>query len=200
MNDARFNSFNIHHSTSRVAITGIGIISPIGRGQAATLEALRAGRSGIRQITSIDTSELNCRIGGEVPAGDHEGQHRGFDRFSRFALIAAEEATKQANYAAIGIEPTRIGSLIGTGLGGCETLDDGYRRIFKNSQRIPPASIAASMYNAAASAVSTTFGAKGRPTPSSRPARRARMQSGSPIRPFAAARPMRCSPAAPTHH
>jgi len=146
---------------TRVAITGIGIISSIGRGQAATLESLRAGRSGIRQITSIDTSELNCRIGGEVPAGDHEGQHLGFDRFSRFALIAAEEATRQANYAAIGIDPTRIGSLIGTGLGGCETLDDGYRRVFKNSQRIPPTSIAASMYNAAASAVSMKYQARG---------------------------------------
>jgi nodulation protein E len=146
---------------TRVAITGIGIISSIGRGQAATLEALRAGRSGIRKITSIDTSELTCRIGGEVPAGDHEGQHRGFDRFSRFALIAAEEATTQANYAAIGIEPIRIGSIVGTGLGGCETLDDGYQRVLKKSQRIPPTSIAASMYNAAASAVSAKYQAKG---------------------------------------
>jgi nodulation protein E len=147
---------------TRVAITGIGIISPFGRDREAALEAVRAGRSGIRRITSIDTSELNCKIGGEVPADAHEGQHRGFDRFTRFALIAAEEATQQANYASIGIAPDRIGSLVGTGLGGCETLDAGYRRMYKESQaRIPPASIASSMYNAAASAVSTKFQAKG---------------------------------------
>ena len=147
---------------TRVAITGIGIVSPFGRGKAAALDALRNGRSGIKRIESIDASALNCRIGGEVPREAHEGQHRGHDRFSRFALIAAEEAAEQANFAGIGVEPERIAANIGTGLGGCETLDAGYKRIYgENLQRIPPVSIALSMYNAATSAVSTRFGAKG---------------------------------------
>src|SRR6476469_8867447 len=140
----------------RVAITGIGIISPFGRGREAALAALRGSRSGITRITSIDATELNCKIAGEVPAAAHEGQHRGYDRFTRFALIAAEEAAQQANFASIGLDPDRVGSLVGTGLGGCETLDAGYRRMYKEAQaRIPPASIASSMYNAAASAIST---------------------------------------------
>jgi len=145
----------------RVAITGLGIISPFGRGREAACDALRNARSGVRRIESIDTSELNCRIGGEVPAEAHRGSFKGFDRFSRFALIAAEEAAEQANVRG-SVDPSRFGVIIGTGLGGCETLDAGFRRVYKDGQsRVPPTTIPWSMYNAAASAVSTHFGAKG---------------------------------------
>src|SRR5438876_11557043 len=146
---------------SRVAITGLGIISPFGRGREAACDALRNARSGVRRIENIDTSELNCRIGGEVPAEAHRGSFKGFDRFSRFALIAAEEAAEQANVRG-SVDPSRFGVIIGTGLGGCETLDAGFRRVYKDGQsRVPPTTIPWSMYNAAASAVSTHFGAKG---------------------------------------
>jgi nodulation protein E len=144
---------------TRVVITGFGIISPFGRGKAAALDALRSARSGVRTITSIDASALNCRIGGEVPAEAHEGLHRGHDRFTRFALIAAEEAAEQAGD--LGIDPDRVGALIGTGLGGCETLDASYRRIYEENTRVPPMSIPMTMYNAAAAAVSTKLNAKG---------------------------------------
>lgn len=143
----------------RVAITGIGIVSPFGRGKAAALDALRNARSGIRTITSIDASSLNCRIAGEVPAEAHEGLHRGHDRFTRFALIAAEEAAAQAGD--LGVDPHRYGVLLGTGLGGCETLDSSYRRFYADRARIPPMSIPMTMYNAASSAVSTKLGAQG---------------------------------------
>lgn len=146
---------------TRVAITGIGIISPFGRGKDATRDALRAGRSGVRRISSINTTELNCRIGGEVPASDDVAM-RNYDRFTRFALIAADEAATQANLGACGVEPDRIGVLVGTGLGGCETLDMGFRRVYKENQtRIPPTAIAMSMYNAAASAISSKYQARG---------------------------------------
>jgi nodulation protein E len=145
--------------TVRVAITGVGIVSPFGRGQAAALDALRAGRSGIRTLTSIDPTSLRCRIAGEVPADAHEGLHRGHDRFTRFALIAAEEAMAQAGE--LGVDPHRFGALLGTGLGGCETLDHSYRRYYAEHARIAPMSIPLSMYNAASSAISTKFGAKG---------------------------------------
>jgi nodulation protein E len=146
----------------RVAITGIGLLSPFGRGKAAALDALRAGRSGIRLLESIDASPLTCRIGGEVPPAAHEGRERGHDRFTRFALLAAEEAAEQGSYASLGLDPTRVGVLIGTGLGGCETLDAGYRRVYREGlPRVQPMTIAWSMYNAATSAVSTRYGAKG---------------------------------------
>src|SRR5258708_24977825 len=104
---------------TRVAITGIGIVSPFGRGRDATIEALRSGRSGIGRLESIDTTELICRIGGEVPAAAHEGTFKGYDRFTRFALIAAEEAVEQAGFVGAGYESQPGGGLIGTRPGGC---------------------------------------------------------------------------------
>jgi nodulation protein E len=148
-------------SFPRVAITGLGILSPFGSGREVAAAAMRAGRSGIKRIESIDTSDLNCKIAGEVPAAAHHGLFKGFDRFSRFALIAAEEAMEQAKGRG-DVDPERFGVIIGTGLGGCETLDAAYRRVYKEGQaRVPPASIPWSMYNAAASAVSAHFVAKG---------------------------------------
>jgi nodulation protein E len=141
----------------RVVITGLGIVSPFGRGKQAALDALRNARSGVRNIASIDASPLNCRIAGEVPGELTE--HRGHDRFTRFALIAAEEAAAQAGD--LGVDPERVGVLIGTGLGGCETLDANYRRLYAENGRIHPLGIPTSMYNAASSAVSTKLNAKG---------------------------------------
>src|SRR5262245_34138959 len=134
------STLNIQHSSPapRVAITGIGIVSPFGRGREAACKALRNARSGIRRLQNIDTSGLNCRMGGEVPADAHLGAFRGFDRFSGLALIAAEEAVDQARLRGA-VEPDRLGVIIGTGLGGCETLDAGFRRVYKDSQpRVPP--------------------------------------------------------------
>lgn len=143
----------------RVAITGLGIVSPFGRGRSAALDALRNARSGVRPLSSIDPSSLTCRIGGEVPPAAHEGEHRGHDRYTRFALIAATEAAEQAGD--LGLPPERIGSLIGTGLGGCETLDVNYRRLYAEGARPFPLAIPMSMYNAAASAVAAKMNAKG---------------------------------------
>lgn len=145
----------------RVAITGIGIVSPFGRGAEATIDALRNGRSGVRTITSIDPAPLVCRIAGEVPAAALADTPKQ-DRFTRLALLAASDAARQANYDDIGVAPERIGSLIGTGLGGCETLDASYRRLYaEGATRVAPTSIAWTMYNAASSAVATAHQAKG---------------------------------------
>lgn len=143
----------------RVVITGIGIVSPFGRGAEATLAHLREGRSGIRTLTSIDATVLHCRIGGEVPAEVMEGSDVAGDRFTRLALIAAEDAAAEAGELAIA--PERIGAVIGTGMGGAETLDNGYRRLYGENARVHPATIPLSMYNAAPAAVARRFGAKG---------------------------------------
>jgi nodulation protein E len=144
------STFNIQHSSSsrRVAITGIGIVSPFGRGKTAAFDALRDARSAIRPIGSISA--------GQVPA-DAVAPGK-FDRFTSLALAASEEAMEQADIAPVA---ERFGVIVGTGMGGAETLDGGYKRIYADAQRVPPTMIAWSMYNAAASAVSTRFGAKG---------------------------------------
>src|ERR1041385_6066833 len=134
------STLNIQHSSSlpRVAITGIGIISPFGRGKAAALDAVRNARSGVKPITSIDASALNCRMAGEVPLGSFVPEK--FDRFTNFALVAAAEAVEQSGLVAS--DPNRFGVIIGTGMGGTETLDASYRRIYAEGQsRLPPTSM-----------------------------------------------------------
>jgi 3-oxoacyl-(acyl-carrier-protein) synthase len=129
MNPIQHSTFNTQHSR-RVAITGIGILSPFGRGKAAACDAVRHGRSGVRRIESIDASMLNCRMAGEVPSGSFVPEK--FDRFTNLALVAAEEAVQQAALRAE--DPHRFGVIIGTGMGGAETLDSSYRRIYAEGQ------------------------------------------------------------------
>lgn len=139
----------------RAAVTGIGIISALGSGKDATLQATREGRVGIRTLTSLDISNLASKIGGEVDANDLGERYREYDRFARLALIAADEAAAQASLDDPSLDRTRIGTLIGTGLGGSETLDTAYERLYgQRHPRVAPLTIPRAMYNAASSAVS----------------------------------------------
>jgi nodulation protein E len=146
---------------TRVAITGIGIVSPLGRGVDAHVEAVATGRSGIRKLQNIDASKLSCRIGGEVSDEFLGDDFKDGDRFVRLALLAASDAVQASRLHELE-DRTRIASLIGTGLGGSETLDAAYLRLYgQNNTRIHPMSIPRAMYNAAASAVSAQFQALG---------------------------------------
>lgn len=149
-------------SARRVAITGIGIVSPFGGGAAAAIQGARAGRAAITPITQFDASDFLCRIAGNVPPGAIGTDEREYDRFTRFALIAAGEAARQAGLDDPSFDRRRIGTLVATGLGGCETLDTAYERLYRQgSSRIPPVTIPRSMYNGAASAVAARFRALG---------------------------------------
>lgn len=142
----------------RVAITGVGVISSLGRGAGAHVDAARRGRSGIRRITSIDTDQLANKIGGEVPAESLGDDFAEYDRFTRLALIAAAEAHPEQ----IDVDPHRFGCLIGTGLGGSSTMEGAYERIYgEKSARLHPLTIPRAMYNAATSAVASKHSAVG---------------------------------------
>jgi nodulation protein E len=146
----------------RVAITGVGIVSCFGRGKEPSFSAFSRGQSGIRRIESVDASELRCQIAGEVPKAALEGAPVNADRFTRLALIAADEAASQAAMDQMEIDRARVGVLIGTGLGGCETQDTAYRRLYEQKQsRVMPTTIPYSMYNAPTSAISARWRAEG---------------------------------------
>lgn len=149
-------------SRPSVVITGIGIISALGRGREAHITAALDGRSGIRAISSIDASSLECRIAGEVPASLFDGETSKGDRFTRLALIAASEAAEQARLSELPQDRTRVGTIIGTGMGGSGTIDAAYERLYaRGLTRMPPTTIPQSMYNAASSAVSAAHGTRG---------------------------------------
>jgi nodulation protein E len=151
----------------RVAVTGIGAISALGRNSAEFREALHDGRSGIGPIQSADCSSLRFKNGAEVPNYDHrpyfDDKRADFiDRFAQFAVIAAREAVADA-----GIEWTsqlREASAIITGscVGGQSTEDAGFWNVYKlGVNRVHPLTIPKTMANAGASHISMEFGITG---------------------------------------
>jgi nodulation protein E len=151
----------------RVAITGAGAISALGRNITEFAEALTEGRGGIGQIESTDITSLRFQNGAEVKNYTHqpyfEDRRADFmDRFAQFAVIAAREAVLDA-----GVEWTpelRETSAIITGscVGGQSTEDIGFVEIYKRgSNRVHPLTIPKTMANAGASHISMEFGITG---------------------------------------
>jgi nodulation protein E len=151
----------------RVAITGTGAISALGRNTTEFAESLREGRGGIGQIESTDVVTLRFQNGAEVKNYSHqpyfEDRRADFmDRFAQFAVIAAREAVQEA-----GVEWTpelRETSAIITGscVGGQSTEDIGFVEIYKKgTNRVHPLTIPKTMANAGASHISMEFGITG---------------------------------------
>jgi 3-oxoacyl-[acyl-carrier-protein] synthase II len=151
----------------RVVVTGIGLVTPLGTGTAATWDGVVAGRSGIRRITRFDTSGLSVTIAGEVPDFTPERwldrkELKRTDPFVQYALAATEMAVAEAGLPLpLGV-PARTGVIVGVGMGGITTLEDAYdaftRREFR---RISPFFIPRIIPNMAAGQVALRFGARG---------------------------------------
>ena len=144
----------------RVAITGVGVISCYGRGLEPLVRAMREGTSGIRRLEGIDTSRLKSAIGAQVPAADADALPGSADRVTKFAVAAAHDAVAMSRSTSA-VPPHRLGVIIGTGLGGCETLDSGYKRFYGENGRVAPLTIPNAMYNAPTSAVAIAHEARG---------------------------------------
>jgi len=152
---------------NRVVITGLGVVSPVG----ATLEefwsAVVDGRSGIGQITIIPTERLNVRIAAQVGNFDplaHFDPRRAnhLDRVAQFAVVAARAAVRDAQIEVDEELGTKIACIVGTGVGGQNTQDDQYFRLYaQNSSKLHPLTIPRLMFNAAASHVSMDLHLKG---------------------------------------
>ena len=120
----------------RVVITGLGVISPVGKNPAEFFENLMAGRSGIGRLQTDFIDKLSIRIGAKVPDYNPVDyfsriQLSGIERFSQFALIAAKQAVADAQLEIAEHERTRAGVTMGTGMGGAGSMEDGYIEIFQ---------------------------------------------------------------------
>lgn len=151
----------------RVVVTGIGAITPIGIGKEEYWQSLLAGKSGIDRITRFDASNYPTQIAGEVKNFDpalymDKKEAKRMDRFTQFAIAATKMAFDDA---AINLETedhSRIGTLIGTGIGGMDTLHDQYGVLFeKGPGRISPFFVPMMIANMAAGQTSIAFGLQG---------------------------------------
>ena len=150
----------------RVAVTGMGIISPMGHTPEDFFAALMAGRSGVRRLQSPFTDQLDTRIAAQVDfdALAYFGKHKAstLDRVSQFAVFAAGQAIADAALELDKEDKSRIGIYLGTGMGGSASIEEGYVRLFRdNASRLKPFTVLMAMNNAAASAVGLEYGLKG---------------------------------------
>ncbi|MGH6665481.1 MAG: beta-ketoacyl-[acyl-carrier-protein] synthase family protein [Pseudolabrys sp.] len=153
---------------NRVVITGLGAITPLGHSVPVYWEKLKRGESGLRPIMHVQgRDELNQKIAGEVKDYDplkyfEERELSTLDRFSQFPMIAAREAVAQSGIVFDRPLSLRTATIIGTGVGGQNTLDDAFRRLYlEKKPRLFPLSIPRMMANAPASQVSMQHGLRG---------------------------------------
>jgi 3-oxoacyl-[acyl-carrier-protein] synthase II len=150
----------------RVAVTGIGIVSPLGNDRRTFFDNLVAGQSGIRLLDTAFCERLIAPVA--APVRFDAEQHfpaprlRMLDRVSQFALYAASQAIDDAGISFAGENRQRAGVFLGTGLGGSETADDGYRTFYgERSDRVKPFSVLMAMANAAAAWIGIEHGLAG---------------------------------------
>ena len=151
----------------RVVITGIGLVTPVAIGRAETWAALLAGKSGIAPITLFDCSAFRVRFAGEVKDWDgtrfiEKKKLKEMDRFTEFALGAADMAIKDAQLELSDEDRNEAGCFIGVGLGGLFTLEKTKQTLMeKGPQKISPYSIPGIIANLAAGQVSMAHGLRG---------------------------------------
>ena len=149
----------------RVVITGIGVVSAIGRDRESFWESLCTGRHGFAEIALCDTSSLQFHHGGEVRDVDLESTFDAadagaLDRFARLWMLAAREAV-----ASSGIEPASLvdaSVVTGTAVAGQTTQDELFRHLYRDGRRrLTPFAVPRIMANAGASRASMEFGIEG---------------------------------------
>ncbi|MGE1100950.1 beta-ketoacyl-ACP synthase II [Peribacillus simplex] len=151
----------------RVVITGMGVVSPIGNNVEKFWRNLTEGKSGISSIDTFDVSNHKAKIAGiirDFNADDILGKNeaRRLDRFTQFALAAAEQAWTDSNLDIDDINLERLGVYVGSGIGGIETLIDNVDTLReKGPRRVSPTLVPAMISNAAAAQISIKWNAMG---------------------------------------
>ena len=151
---------------NRVVVTGIGIISPLGD-KDKLWQGLLTGVSGIGRITRFDPSDLAVQIGGEVRGFDptdymDRKEARRMDRFAQFAVAAAKMSLEDAQIELPFADPNRVGVLVGSGIGGIETLQEQSRVLIeKGADRVSPFFVPMMIPDMASGQIAIQTGAKG---------------------------------------
>src|SRR5262245_31444692 len=166
----------------RVVITGMGLVTPLANGVEASWKKLIAGESGLKSVDIFDTSDLACKIGGQVPwttgrgggkADDPDSlnpektmsakEQRRVDEFILYAMAAADEAIADSGWTPEGYDDrVRTGVLIGSGIGGLATIANTAVELHeKGPRRVSPFFIPSALINLASGQLSIKYGFKG---------------------------------------
>ena len=160
----------------RVVVTGMGLITPLGNGVDVNWKRLTSGVVGINKIESFDVSDLPCKIAGQVPNinNDPEGgldidkwieprEYKRIDRFISYGIISAVQAVEHSGWKPKSEnEKNRTGVILGSGIGGLETIANTTRLLdTKGPRKISPFFIPSALINLLSGQVSIRYGFKG---------------------------------------
>ncbi len=145
-----------NHYDTRVVITGLGAVSPLGNDAVTSFDHVIAGKSGIGPITHFDASAYDCKIAGEVknfdpaPAFPNSKDARRMDRFARFGVFAGHQALLDSGLDLEKSNRDEIGVMIGSGIGGLQTTEEQHMVLLnKGPGRLSPFMIPALILNMA---------------------------------------------------
>jgi len=153
----------MNNSRTRVVITGLGAITPLGLNLKEFWDGLVAGRSGITRISQFDASNLPCQIAGEVKGFDPTQfidfkEARRMSRCSQLAIATAKEGLADAGFDGDFPDPERVGVVYGTAIGGLEKVDEGMTALRKQGySKVNPFAVPASVPNMAAHHISEVY-------------------------------------------
>ena len=151
----------------RVVNTGMGVVSPVGSTLREFWKNITEGVSGISTITRFDATDYPVRIAGEVKDFDSfkyfdKKDARRIDRFIQFAVGASVQAVESAGLNISSIDPDRAGVLIGSGIGGLQTIETQHSILLeKGPRRVSPYCVPMEIINMASGIVSIRFGFQG---------------------------------------
>ena len=151
----------------RVVVTGLGAITPIGNNVGDFWQGIKSGACGVDTITSFDASEFKTQIAGEVKNFDvteyiDKKEARKMDRYTQFALIAAEEAVKNSGLDMEKEDAWKVGVITGSGIGGIDTLCEQHKALMdRGPGRVSPFFIPMMIGNMGAAQIAIKLGARG---------------------------------------
>ncbi len=157
---------NARSDQTRVVITGMGAFTPLGCDVDSFWEGLLAGRSGIDHVTAFDPTDYPCKVAGEIKDFDPNQwmdpkDAKRNDRYTQFAVAAARQAMKDAGFSTPP-DRERFGVIIGTGIGGLDTIEKQTFRLWESGpRRVSPFMIPMLIGNMASGVVAIELGAMG---------------------------------------
>lgn len=151
----------------RIAVTGLGLLTPVGNDVESTWSAIRAGDSGIRPIERFDVSEFSTRFGGALQAFDRDKylpakEARRMDEFMHYGIAAGIQALEDSGLQESGFEAERFGVAVGSGIGGITTIEETALQIKASGPRkVTPFFVPGSIINMISGTLSIRYGLKG---------------------------------------